>query len=82
MKIYNRTGYVLEDLQQLQKIGTVRSNWRKRLIDLYETPDEKVLSVGTALDRSMIVMAIEEKSDWADALDFFARNSGMVYTTN
>lgn len=62
MKIHNQTGYVLNDLPKLQKIGTVRSNWRKRLIDLYETPDGKVLSVGTALDRSMLVMALEERS--------------------
>ena len=82
MKIYNKTGYVLNDLQTLPKIGTVRSNWRKRLIDLYATPDGKVLSVGTAFDRSLIVMALEERSDWADALAFFACNSGMVYTTN
>lgn len=82
MKIHNQTGYVLNDLPELRKIGTVRSNWRKRLIDLYATPDEKILSVGTALDRSILVMALEDRSDWADALAFFACNSGMVYTTN
>ena len=80
-QVYNHSGIPTEDVTKLQLIGCTVNKWRGRNIALYQHPTEadKVVSHGTTFDKKMIVIAVDNKSDWKTALDYIAH--GKVYTS-
>jgi len=77
--VYNRSGFTQEEIDKLNFLGVTISKWRQRNIKLYQHPTDetKVISVGEAIDNSMIVIALEDKLSYATALDYIAH--GKVY---
>jgi YD repeat-containing protein len=81
MEIYNRTNLTSGEVICLPVIGCTVSKWRGRLVTLREHPTDpsRVISEGVTFDGSMKVIADEERSQWATALDYIAR--GRVYSS-
>lgn len=77
--VYNNTTFKVEEIASFKLLGMTKSMWRGRNIALYQHPTEadKVVSHGTTFDKKMIVIAVDNKSDWKTALDYIAH--GKVY---
>lgn len=76
---HNNTPFSLEEIRSFKVIGTTINGWRQRNVALIQHPTEpdKVISRGTTFDRRMCVISVEDKSQWATALDYIAH--GKVY---
>ena len=70
MKIYNRTGFDLDKIQQQPLLKIVDSTWRRRHIKLFEHfyYHDYIISVGVDFDGSQTVVCEEKKEDWTKEL--------------
>lgn len=80
--MHNNTPFTWDEIASMPVIGTTVNNWRGRHITLRQHPHwpDSVVSVGVTFDGAMTVAAVEEKSDWAVALEYASR--GKVYTSD
>ena len=79
--VYNRTSLTAEQIDSLPVIGETVSNWRQRNIVLRQHPtdENRLISVGTTFDKSMVVIADESRKDWQTALDYIGM--GQIYVS-
>jgi hypothetical protein len=71
VKVHNRTKYEPKEIQEFTLLKRVKNNWRERDIVLYQHPEDEglVVSVGTSFDGKVVVIVIENKTDWKRELD-------------
>lgn len=82
MQVYNNTPWTLTSIEnECSFLGVTVNAWRQRTIRLYTHPfDEALLvSVGTAFDGSMQVIAAEARAAYTEALTAIAY--GRIYTS-
>jgi len=79
---HNNTNLTEQQIVNLPLLGKTINNWRQREITLLQHPEhlDRVISVGHSFDGKQIVIADEEKSAWATALDYAA--NGKVYESH
>lgn len=70
-EVCNHTCFDLAWIEALPVIKTVRSNWRKRDVRLYQHPGnpDRVFSVGVSDDKMMTVVCEDAKTAWARELE-------------
>lgn len=76
--MYNHTSMTVEQVRALPHLGTYRNEWRKRTVELYRLAEGHVVSIGTAFDNSLVVVAEETDCDHDRALNAFKYNRTYV----
>ena len=64
----------LKDVQT-PVIGVMQNNWRRRLVKIYDHPDERdqVITVGEPFDGGNPIICCEFRSAWAHTLKMYPR---------
>jgi hypothetical protein len=74
MEVVNNTTYDVDQIMKaLDIVGVCRNEWRQRHVVLYRFAPGQVISLGTAFDDSITVIALETDGDHANTLAAFPR---------
>lgn len=70
-KVYNDTGYALDDLEKLPTIFTVDSRWRQRNVVVKKHPDKagRLITIGYTWDNKEVLVADEPETVWAREME-------------
>jgi hypothetical protein len=68
-----------ENTKPLERIGTLKNNWRGRLVEVYQHPtmSDKVVTIGKPFEPTELIdpdiICVENKADYQSIIDIFPR---------
>lgn len=66
MQVYNRTEFTVDQIRGFKFIHAFTNNWRQRFVEIYQHPtnEERVLTIGSNLDKSAQIVCEEHHDDY------------------
>ena len=64
--VVNHTKFSLDEIEKMELRKVVKSNWRKRMIKLYRSPEvfDEIISVGQPFGEDKLIICKETSQDW------------------
>lgn len=66
MKVHNNTQWTVDEIRGFKFIHAFTNNWRQRFIEIYQHPtaENRVLTIGSNLDKSAQIVCDEHRDDY------------------